>query len=321
MTLQTRKPTGKPPWPFLLLAGVQKSGKSWAASMMSASDLIDRTFWIEVGEGAADQYGALPGARYEIVEHDGSLRAILGAIHDIKQLPTDGKPHAIVIDSMTELWDLLVDEQQRKANEKRNRQEAQITLDQWNVAKKRWKNIIDALRTHNGPVVVTARLDEVMVMGDDGKPSTAREWKVKAEKNLPYEVDGIVEMPKPGVAILTGVRSVTVHTPPNGLPLDDFSIDSLWRQLGLDADGATAPRNYSAPDSSKASTTDEPWLIATRELIEAEQSKEDMQAVWERMSEGVANGLVSQVDYDALEVMWHAAADKYRNQPAEKDAA
>ena len=79
MTIKTRKPTGKAPWPMLLLAGVQKSGKSYACAAFSASDLIDRTFYIEVGEGSADQYGALPGARYEIVEHDGSWQGILAA--------------------------------------------------------------------------------------------------------------------------------------------------------------------------------------------------------------------------------------------------
>ena len=55
MTIKTRKPTGKAPWPMLLLAGVQKSGKSYACAAFSASDLIDRTFYIEVGEGSADQ--------------------------------------------------------------------------------------------------------------------------------------------------------------------------------------------------------------------------------------------------------------------------
>ena len=32
MALKTRKPTGKPPWPILLLAGRPKAGKSYAAA-------------------------------------------------------------------------------------------------------------------------------------------------------------------------------------------------------------------------------------------------------------------------------------------------
>lgn len=61
MALKTRKPTGQVSWPFLLLAGAEKSGKSYAAAAFSASDLIGRTFWIEVGESDADMYGMSPG--------------------------------------------------------------------------------------------------------------------------------------------------------------------------------------------------------------------------------------------------------------------
>lgn len=317
MSLKTRKPTGKPPWPFLLLAGVQKSGKSWAASAMSASDLIDRTFWIEVGEGAADQYGALPGARYEIVEHDGSFRAILEAVAEIKKLPTNGKPHAIVVDSMTEVWDMLVDEQQQVANSRRNKRDAAITIDQWNTAKKRWRAFIDTLRTHSGPVVITARLDEVLVMGADGNPTTAKEWKIRAEKNLPFEVDGIVEMPAPRQAVLTGIRSVSVHVPPEGLPLKDFTINDLWLKLGLGDSDATAERHYTKPDYHTTSTTDEEWLIATREHIEAAQSQADLEGVRQRMIDGSKQGLVSQEDSAMLKILWDTAAAEL-GEPAER---
>ena len=37
MTLITRKPTGKPPWPIMLIAGVEKSGKTYSAAQASAS--------------------------------------------------------------------------------------------------------------------------------------------------------------------------------------------------------------------------------------------------------------------------------------------
>ena len=50
-TRRTRKPTGKASWPLVLLAGREKCGKSYTASKLSASDLIDRTLYIEIGEG------------------------------------------------------------------------------------------------------------------------------------------------------------------------------------------------------------------------------------------------------------------------------
>jgi hypothetical protein len=183
MALTTRQPTGLPSWPILLIAGVEKAGKSWACAEASSSDLIDRTLWIGVGEDDPDEYGAIPGARFEIVEHDGTYRAILGAIEAARNEPTpNGKPHLIVLDSATRLWDLLCDSAQAEANRRAARKAQQqnrrapdadvpISMDLWNVAKSRWGHILDALRDHQGPVILTARLDEVTVVNDKGDPT------------------------------------------------------------------------------------------------------------------------------------------------------
>ena len=234
MTIKTRRPTGKAPWPMLLLAGVEKSGKSYACAALSASDLIDRTFYIEVGEGSADQYGALPGARYEIVEHDGSHKGILAACEDAVAEPAEhGKQNAIVIDSASEYWALLCDEQQSIAA-KRNKDT--ITMDQWNAAKKRWRSVINTLRSHKGPVILTARLDLVTVM-KDGKPTTEKQWKVRAEKDLPFEVDGVIELKEPRRPVVTGVRTVAFNVPTGGIvPKDQsaFNLDGFLRSLNID---------------------------------------------------------------------------------------
>lgn len=233
MTLTTRKPTGKAPWPMLLLAGVEKSGKSYACAALSASDLIDRTLYIEVGEGSADQYGALPGARYEIVEHDGSWKGILAACEAAVNEPTSGKPHAIVLDSASELWELLSDEQQAIASK---RGKDTITMDQWNAAKKRWRKIIDTLRASKGPVILTARLDLVTVM-KDGKPTTEKQWKARAEKDLPYEVDGVIELKEPRRPVVVGIRTVAFNVPAGGIvPKDQaaFNLDGFLRSLNIE---------------------------------------------------------------------------------------
>lgn len=243
--LVTRKPTGKPSWPLLLMAGAEKCGKSYAAAAFSSSDLVDRTFWIEIGEGAADQYGALPGARYEIVEHEGTFPSILAACQAAVAEPRrNGKPNAIVVDSMTELWDLLGNEQQTIAS---NRNKATITIDQWNAAKKKWRQIVDALRVHDGPVILTARLEQVTVMDDRGKPTAEKEWKVRAEKNLPFEVDGIVKMYRPREAFLSGMRTLTLPIKPGEeLPFpNEWDLDWFLRRLGIE--GNSSPRAYTAP--------------------------------------------------------------------------
>lgn len=252
--LKTRQPSGKPSWPLILLAGAEKTGKTYAAAALSASTLIDRTFWIEVGEGSADLYGALPGARYEIVEHDGSFNNIGLMARLATEQPIETKPHLLVIDSMTEVWDMLADEQQLIANRRaadkgrRSASDATITMDQWNAAKKRWRRLLDVLRQHNGPVVLITRLEQVSVVGPDGKPTTEKTWKIRAEKNLPFDVEVIVEMPRPREAYLTGVRSLKLQVPPGEhVPYPDFTLDGLLRDMGF-GEVETSPRSYVGPD-------------------------------------------------------------------------
>jgi hypothetical protein len=260
MTLQTRQPTGKPSWPLLLLAGAEKAGKTYAAAEASASELIGRTLWVGVGEDDPDEYGALPGARFEIVQHDGTYRSILRALLEAAQEPADGPPNLIVLDSATRMWDLLCDEQQVVANDRAARKAAQsnrpapdedatITMDQWNTAKQRWAHIIDSLRDHQGPSIVTARLEQVTVLDSQGKPTAEKAWKVKAEKSLPYDVGAIVEMPIRGEAYLTGVRSLRFRADPvERVAYDGFTVEKLWTDLGLAEPDATSPRWHSSLD-------------------------------------------------------------------------
>lgn len=235
MTIKTRKPTGKAPWPMLLIAGVEKSGKSYACAKFSASDMVGRTFYIEVGEGAADQYGALPGARYEIVEHDGSWAGILAAVEAAVAEPAKGgKPNCIVIDSMTELWALLTSEQESIA---KSRGKTVITMDQWNAAKRRWRKVVDAARAHVGPVLMTARYEQVTVMDAQGKPTTEKTWKIRAEKDLAFEVDGIITMTEPRKPHVAGIRTVAFPVPAGGITPRDpeaFDIEGFLESLNID---------------------------------------------------------------------------------------
>lgn len=268
MTLKTHKPTGRPSWPILLLAGGEKCGKSYAAAAFSASDLIERTFWIQIGEGTVEEYGRMPGARYEVVEHDGSYPSMLEQLEEIVKLPRtrSGKPHAIVVDSMSKLWELLCDEQETIAVQ---RKKTVVTMDQWNKAKRRWNKFYDTLRRSFGPVILTARYEQVAVVVD-GKPVEGKsQWKIKAEKNLPYEVDGIVEIPKPRQFYLNGVRSLVFDIPPGGhLPMPDFTVDGFLRQLGL-GPGVAGARTYVAPKEDVAGAEDGslPGDVTSEEIL------------------------------------------------------
>lgn len=254
----TRRPSGLVSWPMLLIAGWEKAGKSWSCAEASGSEFIGRTLWISIGEDDPDEYANVPGADFEIVTHDGTYRDILAAIEwACAQADVDGKPTLVVVDSMTRLWDLLCDMAQDMANTRAAKKnggrgsddEADIHTDLWNIATGRWNHVMDALRSHRGPVLLTARLDDVTVM-KNGKPTSERQWKVKAQKMLPYDVGGIVQLPERGKAFLTGVKTTRLNVPER-IPLPGFTVDKLWRQLGL-SETSARDRSHSGIDRSNA---------------------------------------------------------------------
>lgn len=238
MVLQTRKPTGLPSWPVVLLGGREKAGKTWTALHGSTSPLVGRTLYIGVGEDDPDEYQAIPGADFDIVLHDGTYAGIRGAVEDAVAEPqVDGKPTLIVFDSATRAWNLIVDNAQAVANRKaKGRQDPltgdySVTPDLWNAAAAQWAGIMNPLLRHQGPVVVTARLDNVMVMRN-GQPTSEKEWKIQGHKTLPFDASAVVEMRERGHFLLTGVRSARIALPEPRL-IPEFSLPWFWDLLGL----------------------------------------------------------------------------------------
>ena len=242
-----RKPSGLPSWPVLLLAGREKTGKSYQAALASASDLIDRTFWVSFGEKDPDEYGAIKGARFEIAEHDGTLGDLKDTLRYLLTIPRDGKPHMLVVDSATRIWMTLRDKATFIA-EKRGKRDKDgefiVTMDIWNKVTLEWLQLLNLIRKWDGPVILTARLDTVSVI-DHGKPTAQKTDKIQGQKSMAYDVDAIVEMPERGKADLVGARSV-IYRLPSRVELPDFTVDGLWRKLGLDKTKTAQPQ-YAEP--------------------------------------------------------------------------
>lgn len=285
-TRKSRKPTGKPNPPIILLTGLEKSGKSYEAARGSGSNLIGTTYWIEIGgtEGTADYYGRVPGADYEIVPHDGSYQDILDAIRWVNHQPrTDDKPNMLVIDSMTSLWDMLSDEiamyARRRAIAKAERNRSRIpTLDDpvvidsdlWNRAKDRWGEVLWLLRRHQGPCLLLARTEIVTAFEND-KPTRNTSRKVKAEKNLPAAVDAIIDLHAVGEAWLTGVRSLHVEIQPGeSRRFHDFSVDSLLHRLGLQ-DAVDSRATYELRPDASLRDVEQPRPVQQTPALSGEQ--------------------------------------------------
>ena len=251
--LKTRKPTGLPSWPILLLAGREKAGKSWAAVSASASPLVGRTLYIGIGEDDPDEYSIIPGADFEIVVHDGTYPGILAAVQAAVAEPAGERPTLIIVDSMTRLWNLIGDNMQAIANRRaKGRKNAAgdftISMDLWNVAADQWSTVMDALRAHQGPAILTARLDPVAVM-ENGQPTTQKEWKIQGHKSLPFDATAIIEMRERGQFLITGVKSARVQLDKPKL-FPEFTVDRLWTDLGV-ADG-TADRTHATVQTDRS---------------------------------------------------------------------
>lgn len=231
--LRTRKPTGKVPYPLVLLAGAEKSGKSYSAFVLASSPKVGRTFVFDIGEGGADEYAELGG--YEIVEHDGTYADIAEQVEAACALPdTDGRPNVIIIDSATNLWELLKDEATKTA---KSRGKTDPTMDLWNKAKDRWRRIVDQLIRYPGIAVITARAGDVAEVVDGVPVKGGSMWKVQAEKNLPYDANVIIKTTGPGQAEIVGARSLHLHVPAGRtLPVPGFTLEKVVFDL-LKADG------------------------------------------------------------------------------------
>lgn len=295
MSLTTRTPTGKPPWPILLLAGAEKAGKTYSAAEASGSDLVGRTLWFGVGEDDPDEYGPL--GPFEIVTSDATYRGLVNALTEaLKEPDTDGKPTLWVLDSGSRLWALLSDMAQVEANRRwKNRDQnkkkdipeggVQVTMDLWNTAKSRWQVVLDLLREHQGPVIITARLEQTTVVDGGGNPTKDKVWKVQAEKGLPFDVGVIVEMRSRGDAYLTGVRSLRFIAKEARTPYPQFTVDDLWRKLGLAEDaGVRTHAKASGDDSVDANdeyaTKRTALLQEISELAQSPQHKAQIAKDW-----------------------------------------
>lgn len=233
MTLNTRKPTGAVPWPLLLIEGEEKAGKTWACAAFTASERVGRSFWIDLGEGAADEYGAIPGASYEVVEHDGSFAALYQNVQEIHRLAglelgAGKKPVVLIIDTMTSEWDLLKDWAADRAKSTRSNRaklerdpsaEIVITGNLWNDANARHRKLMGLLKTFPGVVLMTAHGKQVAVIGSDGQPVEGKKThKVEAQKSLGADASCWLRLYREAPGVIVGGRSVNLQFRPGEDP-------------------------------------------------------------------------------------------------------
>lgn len=223
--LRSHKPSGAVAAPVILLEGEEKAGKTWAAVLLSRDERVGKVYFLDLGEGTAEEYGAIPGAEFEVLEHDGTYASVLEQIlavkaeakraHDAGELPV-----ALLIDSMTDEWDGLREWVNDLARAKPDNQRAlaqdpaaelKVSRNLWNLCDKRHRRIITSLLTFPGIVVMTARGKEVSATDPStGQPyrDGRKDYRVESQKNLAYDAGVWVRMVRGRLPQIIGCRSV-----------------------------------------------------------------------------------------------------------------
>lgn len=196
--LKTHRPSGQVPWPLVLLTGEPGSGKSWELALLSGSPRVGRTFWLDLGEGRAEEYGAVPGADYEVLEHNGTWVEIVEQAEAVRDEATRAAaagepPVVLMVDSMTAEWAMLTEWTDKRARRQKGNvaklkenpdAEVDVTNNLWNDANSRHNRLLNIFKTFPGIVVMIASEKEVTIMDRAGNPTKDKEWKPEGQKFL-----------------------------------------------------------------------------------------------------------------------------------------
>jgi hypothetical protein len=227
-------------------------------------------FWFEIGSGetTAHEYGAIPGVKYGIVDHDGTWLDIYTKLgegwEDAKEVADRGDlPIALVVDSMSGVWGMLCEfgdlRARRKAAEKLEKRgqnpksafspeaDVTITTDLWNLVNKRHRSFMAKILTWPGPVVVIAREKLVTQFDDKGNPAAnkPKEWSLEAQKGLGFDCSAWVRMTRtehPEVVKLRSVKNGIQPEVDSSKKRPDFTLAKLiFEWVGCESGVSRAP--------------------------------------------------------------------------------
>jgi hypothetical protein len=322
MTLKSRKPSGAVPPPVVLLEGETGAGRSWAAAELSASEKVGRTFWMELGdESTADQYGAIPGVRYEILEPDNRAgvwdwMAVYNAARDFRDeaaraADAGEKPPVLVVDQIGAVWELLGEWADNRArSSKKNKEllaadpnaEIDITSNFWNDATARWRKLMTLFLTTKGVVVLLSRGEEVTLF-ENGQPTKKKTWKVAGQKSLPSSMPIWVRMTRDGNPRLIKLRAVVNGIRPGvdreqGLP--GFTLEKLiFERYGWDP--TTSGYRTLVPMVAGEEAPESPRFLAFLGAIEDSPDEETMlKRHWPQVKPALDRGEITPAEVEKI---------------------
>ncbi|MBP2703548.1 hypothetical protein JOL79_07010 [Microbispora sp. RL4-1S] len=265
--IDARLPTCLVPPPSILIEGGDKSGKSWLCAELTASPLVGDSYWLDLGEGAGDEYGdAIKGEiTYKLLRHDGTWHAIMQRAREVHThaaavAAAGGKPVVLTVDSGSIMWEMLktwADVRARSSKKNRARLEAdpnaEITIppNVWGDVHQRHMEFLKMLITFEGILLITARGRETVKVDKAGSPVAGEaDYKVETQRDIPFAVTAHIRMFRDDAPMIMGCRSKHLRIGPKfdkprqvpGFTLEQF----IFQGLRFDPQ-ATARRDYVEP--------------------------------------------------------------------------
>lgn len=334
MTLKTHRPSGAASTPLILLEGEEKAGKTYACAEFSGCDRIGQTYWLELGpEGCAEEYGAVPGADYEVLEHEGAWWSILQVAEGVhaeagRAAAAGEKPVMLVVDTMSAEWDLHKDWAYGRARNSTANQdklaenpdaEIDISTNYWNDANSRHRRLMRLLLTFPGIAIVTARGKETVAM-KNGKPvSGKKEYTLEAQKHLGFDSKVWVRMFRDRPPLIVGCRSVHSGIKPGvdkPLTVPDFSLEWLVFDY-LKFDSASArPRDLHELVAMDAEAIEE-WKRSTVIRIGECATTAELGELWKDAAARNKGGALPDEDAKAIGQILAARADQIKEAAAQ----
>lgn len=228
----TRKPTGVPAAPLVIVSGLAKSGKSMTAYKLALSSRIDWCGVVDMGEGSAEEYGGDPtDPPYEIIDWGTTWSDLEDTVRwAIAKKPADGKLNGLIIDSGTELWFNLGARANKRARSSKAalaklrddpNTEIDTQMTHWNDAKTTWARIISPMKMAPNLVGVVIVRSEIVAEVVGGQPTKNKIVSYQCEKTLQGAATAHINVDMEHKAHLIEVRSKYVSVTGKGLELGD----------------------------------------------------------------------------------------------------
>ncbi|KDN85723.1 AAA family ATPase [Kitasatospora cheerisanensis] len=300
--IKSRRPTGIVPWPFILVEGEEGAGKSYQAIEFSGSKHIGQAYVMDLMEGSADEYAGIPGARFEVIEHDGSYQSIAEQVEAVwweaRRAATAGeKPVLFIIDSGSALWRMLSNwtyERAKRSDRNRNRlaenPDANIDIGRhlWNDSIERWNRIIYMLQTMPGIAIMLCRGKEISATDGNGQPlivnkKAVKDWRVSAQKDTGFDSNVWIRVRRDRHPEIIKARTLRFRVESGKpMPLPDFSYEKLiFGMLGCSIN--SQPRDMPELVGDRTG----PWMKRIAEATD----RDACVALWKELDAGPETGL------------------------------